>query len=151
MPSEFDRRQLLIGLVSVSFVLTSGCASFRRPSELEAAAAELEAMLSALQEANETELLALAETLKEQSLELQKAHVQFAESFNAAAMARDTSDASLHDLVADYESRRIRSRTALLEAQDELHAAVPEADWPDILAVLNRKAQAVASPTGSRS
>jgi hypothetical protein len=58
MHREFDRRQLLIGLLSALFVVTSGCATFRRTSELEAAAEELEELLSTLRAANETELLA---------------------------------------------------------------------------------------------
>ena len=121
MRSEFDRRQLLIGLAYAAFVLTSGCASFRRTSELEAAAEELEAALGALRAANETELLALAKKIKEKSLELQQAHIEFAESFNEAAAERTTSDAALETLVADYEARRKRSRHKLLDAQDCVH------------------------------
>jgi hypothetical protein len=151
MHREFDRRQLLIGLLSALFVVTSGCATFRRTSELEAAAEELEELLSTLRAANETELLALAEKIKEQSLELQQAHIEFAESFNEAAADRATSDAALLTLVADYEARRKRSRRKLLDAQDELHAMIPDDAWPDVLAVLNTKAQVVASQAGARS
>lgn len=151
MHNDLDRRQVLIGLLSASIVLTSGCATFRRTSELEAAAEELESLLDALDAANETELLALAEKIKDQSLELQQAHVEFAESFNEAAKARQTSDEALDDLVTDYEARRTRARRKLLEAQDELHARVPGEAWPDVLEVLNTKAQAVASQAGARS
>lgn len=151
MRNDFDRRQLLIGLISASFVLTSGCAMFRRTSELEAAAEKLENLLDALDAANETELLALAEKIKKQSLELQQAHVEFAESFNEAARARQTSDEALDDLVSGYEARRRHWRHKLLEAQDELHALIPDDAWPDVLEVLNTKAQAVASQAGARS
>ena len=151
MNSNLDRRQLLVGMVSASFVITSGCAGFRRPSELEAAAEDLEAIISALRAANETELLTLAETIKKQSSELQQAHIEFADLFNEAAAELATSDATLETLVADYEVRRKQSRRKLLAAQDRLHTEVPEDAWPDILRVLNRKAQAVAPATGSRS
>jgi len=149
--TDFDRRQLLVGLVSVSFILASGCASFRRGSELEAAGEELESILRALEVADDTKLLAIAGKMRDRSLAMREAHIEFTESFNEAAVDRATMDATLDKFVDSYELRRTQARSALLAAQDELHAAVPVDAWPEILEVLNTKAHAATSQTGSRS
>jgi hypothetical protein len=58
-------------------------------------------------------------------------------------MDRQVPASSLEALAREYDTRRLALLGELLLSQDELHAAVGEDDWPDVLAVLNKKSRAI--------
>lgn len=137
------RRQVLISLAGAALLVASGCAAFRRDSELDAALAELETLLTAIGGDKDDDLVAIAEKINAQSRGLLQAHDYFATEFNRQAADRTVSESALSTLVRNYDSNRTALRNQLLHSQDELHAAVPQDSWAEVLDVLNRKSRAV--------
>ena len=143
-PLSIARRQLLIGLAGAALLVANGCAVFSRDSGLDAAHAELESLLRAIDDGANGDLTAIAARIKEQSHSLVAAHEEFEPAFNRKAADRGVSEDELTELVRAYEADRIALRNELLHSQDELHAAVPADAWPDVLEVLNEKGQVMA-------
>ena len=143
--SGLNRREFLIGLGAVSLLIVSGCATFRRGSELDAAFADLDAQLNRASGADTEQLASIAKRIRTQSQALLDTHETFITTFNDKASNRSVTAEQLQKLVSDYEVQRQTLRNDLLHLQDELHAALPPDVWPDVLEVLNRKSQSVAA------
>lgn len=141
--TSLTRRQVSIAIAGAALFVASGCAAFRRESELDAAIADLESILQAIGSDNDDELVAIAEKISEQAQSLREAHEDFASEFNRQAANREVSKDTLAELVRNYDAGRLALRNELLRSQDELHLAVPEDSWPEVLEVLNRKGRAV--------
>lgn len=145
------RRELLIGAAATACLVASGCATFRRGSDLDVALADLDSLLSQIDGEDDRTLVAIAEKISAESHALLETHREFAADFNRKAADRTVPDASLVKMVNDYEADRLAGRDTLLQIQDELHAAVPADAWPDVLEVLNRKSAALAPGHGIES
>ena len=141
------RREFLIGLSAASLLLAAGCASFRTSSDLDTAFEDLDALLDRESKAHSDKLASIAERIRDQSRALVATHETFITDFNGQASNRSVTVEELQQLVADYESRRVQLRNDLLLLQDELHTALPPDVWQELLKVLNRKSQAMASKT----
>ena len=137
------RRQFLLGLAGSVFTLIAGCTLLAQESDLDEAAADLEALLGASNAADNVELEALARQLRQQCQALLDAHRAFLRDFNRRAVDRTTGAAELEQLSADYQQQRQAQRLALLQLQDELHRQVPAKLWPEVQAVLYRKSRSI--------
>lgn len=139
-----NRREFLIGLGAAALMIAWGCATFRRGSELDAAFADLDALLNRASGADADQLASVAKRIRADSRRLVDAHETFLKTFNDKASTRSVTEEDLQELVADYAVHRQSLRNDLLYLQDELHAALPPDAWPDVLEVLNRKAQTIS-------
>ena len=92
------------------------------------------------------DVMAIARKIKEQATQLLETHETFAKDFNRLAADRQVTQDTLVELASEYDTRRLAQRKRLLRTQDELHAAVPDDAWEEILAVLNKKGRAVVPP-----
>lgn len=144
---NIDRREFIIGLSTSAIVLVSGCATFRRDSEIEAAFADLEELLHSAAADDADKVVSIAEQMKSESRVLLDTHATFVANFNDTAADRTATQDDLNTLVDGYLTQRKTQRDALLHLQDELHAALPADVWTEVLDVLNRKSQAVAAGT----
>jgi len=142
------RRELVICIATSALLVTSGCATFRRESEVDAALGELENLLSQIDDADEEKLMVLAERIGQNVHALLDKHERFGEEFNARAKDRSVSDESLQELVSDYEAGRVLLRSELLRADQELFAALPVEARSDVLELLNRKSRMLAPQRG---
>jgi hypothetical protein len=142
------RRELMICIAASAVLVTSGCATFRRDSEVGAALGELESLLSQIDDADEEKLMAIAERIGQNVHALLDKHERFAEEFNARARDRSVSDESLEELVSEYEAGRVVLRNDLLLADEELFAALPVESKADVLELLNRKSRMLAPQRG---
>lgn len=146
---DFTRRQWIIGTGSAIALLGSACSMFRTRSEIDQVADELDDRLRQLSGPDMNERLAIAEDIRRQATALLESHDTFANEFNRRAVDRDVSAEELYQRVSDYEIERKALRKKLLQSQDRLHAVVPEGEWPQILDLLNRKGETVASARGT--
>jgi hypothetical protein len=142
------RRELVIGIAASALLVASGCATFRRGSEVDAALDELESLLSQIDDADEEELRAAAERIGQAARALIDKHERFGEAFNAQARDRSVSDEFLQELVSDYEAGRVELRNELLRADQKLFAALPVDAKADVLALLNRKSRMLVPQRG---
>ena len=140
-----NRREFLVGLGAVSLMIVSGCATFRRGSELDAAFADLDAQLDRASGADTRQLESIAKRIRARSQALIDTQETFVTAFNEKASRRSVTAEELQQLVSDYEVQRQTLRNDLLHLQDELHAALPPDVWPNVLEVLNRKSQSIAA------
>jgi hypothetical protein len=127
-------------------LLGNACAVFRRQSDLEVALEELESLLTQVDSEVDEDIMVIARNIKEQALQLLETHETFAKDFNRLAADRQVTKVTLVELATEYDTRRLAQRSRLLRTQDELHAAVPDDAWDEILAVLNKKGRAVVPP-----
>jgi len=142
------RRELMICIAASASLVASGCATFRRDSEVDAALGELENLLSQIDDGDEEELVAAAERIGQNVRALLDKHERFGEEFNARAKDRSVSNESLQELVSDYEAGRVVLRNELLRADQELFAALPVDAKADVLELLNRKSRILAPQRG---
>jgi len=151
--NPLNRRDFLVMLTGASFTLITACSSLsrRRRSELDEAIADLESALKNIPPGNNADLLAFADSMRDQALAMRNANNAFAADFNKAAVERSTAGEELSELATKHQQARANSRNAFLQLQDELHAAVPDEYWSDILDVLNRRASIISPTIGSRS
>ena len=138
-----NRREFLLGLGAAALVIAWGCATFRRGSELDAAFADLNALLNQASGADTGQLASIAKRIRAESLKMVDAHETFVKTFNDKASSRLVTGKDLQEQVDDYALHRQSLLNDLLYLQDELHAALPPDAWPDVLEVLNRKSQAI--------
>ncbi len=143
IPAGLSRRTFLVGIAGSALLLANACALFRPRSELDIALEELESILSQVDSENDDEVMAIASKIKAQATRLLETHEAFAKDFNRMAADRQVTEGALVELAKEYDARRLAQRDELLRSQDELHAAVPEDAWEEVLAVLNRKGRAV--------
>ncbi len=148
--SMFNRREFLIRLSAVSLLIASGCATFRRRSELEEAFAELETLLNQASDAYADQLASIVKHIQTRSQTLVKNHQTFVEDFNRMASKRSVTAEELQKMVDNYDHTRKKLRNDLLYLQDELHAALPPRIWPEVVEVLNCKSQTIAAKKLSR-
>ena len=144
-----NRRQV-IGLAAAAFVLAvSGCATFRRGSELEEAFADLESLLDELakNDARQVYLASVARRIKIRCRALIAEHEEFVLSFGTMLSTRDISEAQLSRVINEYGERREWLRNDLLRLKYELHDALTVDEWAEVVQVLNHKSQAVAETT----
>ena len=146
---DFARRQLIIGIGATIAFLTTACSVFRRQSEIDRVADELDTQLRRMDGPGMDERLAIAEDIRRQTDALLDTHDTFANEFNRRAIDRNVPAEDLYQLVSDYESERAALRKKLLQSQDHLHAAVSDDQWPQVLELLNRKSDIVASGRGT--
>jgi ElaB/YqjD/DUF883 family membrane-anchored ribosome-binding protein len=142
------RREFMICVAASALLVASGCATFRRGSEVDAALGELESLLSQFGDADEEELMAIAERIGHNVRALLDKHERFGEEFNARARDRSVSDESLQELANDYEAGRVMLRNELLRVDQELFAALPVDANADVLELLNRKSRMLAPQHG---
>jgi hypothetical protein len=145
------RRELMICIAASALMIASGCATFRRDSEVDAALGELESLLSQIDDADEEKLMAIAERIGQDVHALLHKHERFGEEFNARARDRSVADESLQELVSEYEAGRVVLRNDLLLADEELFAALPVESKADVLELLNRKSRMLAPQRGMES
>ena len=69
-----NRREFLIGLGAAALMIAWGCATFRRGSELDAAFADLDALLNQASGADTNQLVAVAKLIRAESLKMVDAH-----------------------------------------------------------------------------
>lgn len=142
------RRELMIYIAASALLVASGCATFQRDSEVDAALDELESLLSQIDDADEEELIAAADRIGQKVRALLDKHERFGEEFNTRARDRSVSDESLQELVSDYEAGRVVLRNELLRADQELFAALPVDAKDDVVELLNRKSRMLAPQRG---
>jgi hypothetical protein len=142
-----NRRDFIISLAASALTLVSGCATFRRESEVDAAFADLKVLLKTAKGDDLEGIVSIAELMKSESRALLDTHETFLVQFNESATDRTVTSDDLNKLVDDYLAQRKSQRDNLLHLQDELHAALPPEIWPEVLDVLNRKAQAIVAGT----
>ena len=142
-PAGLSRRTVLVGIAGSALLLANACALFRPRSELDIALAELESILSQVDSEDDDDVMAIASKIKTQAIGLLETHEAFAKEFNRMAADRQVTKGALVELAEAYDPRRLAQRDELLRSQDELHAAVPDDAWEEVLAVLNRKGRAV--------
>ena len=131
-------------LAGTAFLASSGCAAFRSKSEIDAAFADLEALLEA---GNQSDAVEIAKRMKVGSYALLETHESFVTQFDSSARNRGVAASDLHAIVDDYLASRKSQRDEILRMQDELHAAIPASAWQEIHEVLTRKVDAVAAGT----
>ena len=144
---NIDRRSFIISLAASALLVVSGCATLRRESEIDAAFADLEALLKASDEGDLNEVTSIVERIQAGSRKLLDTHETFLAQFNEGAIDRTVSSDDLNKLVDDYLEQRKEQRDDLLHLQDDLHTALPEDTWPEVREVLNRRTTAVAAGT----
>ena len=144
---KMNRRGFLVAVSATALLLVTACATFRRESEVDAAFADLEALLNSAGGSDPDEIAAIAERMKTATRALLDTHKTFMKEFNEQAADRNVTPDDLDALLDDYLVSRKTQRDALLHMQDELHAAIPADAWPEIQRVLNRKSQAIAGGT----
>jgi phosphoglycerate-specific signal transduction histidine kinase len=144
--ASISRRTVLVSVGVSALLLGNACAVFRRQSDLEAALEELESLLMQVDSEVDEDVMAIARKIKEQATQLLETHETFAKDFNRLAADRQVTQDTLVELASEYDTRRLAQRKRLLRTQDELHAAVPDDAWEEILAVLNKKGRAVVPP-----
>lgn len=147
MNMQMNRRNFLVMVTASSLLLVTACATFRRESEIDAAFADLEALLKSAGGKDANEVLDIARRMKTESAALLDTHKTFLTAFDEQAVDRDVSAKELDTLVDGYLKSRKTQRDGLLHMQVELQAAVPAEAWPDIQSVLNRKSRAIAAGT----
>jgi hypothetical protein len=144
-PATINRRAFIIGLGASAMMVISGCATSRNSSEMDTAFANLEVLLNQSSGSNTEQLASISRRIRDQSREFLNANQAFITAFNAQASSRSATTEELQQLVNNYEVERQALRSKLLHLQDELHAALPADAWPEVLEVLNRKAETIAA------
>jgi hypothetical protein len=142
---HLNRRDLLIGLSATTILLASGCALFSNESELDSAFTDLDAYLRQIPGADTQSLISTSDHLQQTIRRLIRAHDRFVTVFNDKASRYSVSEMELEALVLDYDIQRRTLRKEMLEVQDQLLAGIPPQSWSEVLEILNRKSQKIAT------
>ena len=147
MDNNLERRDFIIALSASALVLATGCATFRRESEIDAAFNDLDELLAVTGEDNLDGVVPIVEQMRADSRALLDIHETFVVKFNSMAADRSATLDDLNSLVDGYHADRKSKRDDLLRLQDDLREALPTDAWPDVQRVLNSKSQAIAGGT----
>jgi len=141
-----NRRQLL-RLAIASVLVINGCAMLRGRSDLDAAQDDLRNLLDSFEpDSGQNVILAsIARRIENQSSELVTEQQEFLHSFDTLMNKRDVTETQLSQIIDAYNDRRRWLRDDLIRLQDDLHAALSPEDWTEVIQVLNRKGEAIAS------
>ena len=143
--TQLSRRQVLkLGVAAV--LLVSGCATFRRESDLDGALGDLDQALAELEpDAKRARVVSIAERIETRARELVAEHRDFVDRFDQLLGEHDVPEAQLTEMIDARSGRRITLRNDLLLLQQELHDALSPGEWNEVVEILNRTGRAVGS------
>ena len=146
-------RRRIVGLMVASLLVISGCARFRRDSDLEQAQNELRVLLEDIadSDAERAELVSIAQRIGTEVNALLSAQQIFLTSFDDQLNSYDVSEQQVMATVNSFTPQRVSMRNNLLGLQSELQAALTPDEWTAVLEVLNRKGAALSSSTSTLS
>jgi hypothetical protein len=133
------------GLALAASLALPGCASLRgSQGELDQAIADLRETLGSFpgDAARQARLAGLGLQIENRCREVTALRTDFVQRFDTLSRLRDTSSAELGGLIEEYLVRRVGWREQLFGVQDELRQALSEAEWGQVVPILNAGADA---------
>ena len=144
--STVTRRDALrISLAAASLLVIGGCRSTGSTKQLDKANKDLGKALDQVadNDVQQKELASIARRIHVKVREMIEDHREFRTDFDTLSAKRGVKSEELLRIGREFQKRRVAWRDAVLRLQDELRAAVTAEEWNEVVAVLNRKAEAV--------